>query len=101
LLRATANCSGGLALLGSPPRFLPNLPEPIISAMTMIYDDRNNNVTIIISDIIILLIINNNTTTTTTTILWPFIWDYPGETVAEENIHPLTPIMIINFLHLP
>jgi len=29
------------------------------------------------------------TTTTTTTILWPFVWDYPGEPVPEETLtHP-------------
>ena len=30
-----------------------------------------------------------NTTTTTTTVLWPFVWDYPGEPVPEETFtHP-------------
>ena len=24
-------------------------------------------------------------TTTTTTVLWPFVWDYPGEPVPEET----------------
>jgi len=28
-------------------------------------------------------------TTTTTTVLWPFVWDYPGEPVPEETFtHP-------------
>jgi len=34
---------------------------------------------------------------TVTTILRPFVWDCPGEPVgARRNIHPLTPILIIN-----
>ena len=26
----------------------------------------------------------------------PYVQDYPGEPVPEKNIHPLTPILIIN-----
>jgi len=29
------------------------------------------------------------TTTTTMTVLWPFVWDYPGESPPEETLnHP-------------
>jgi len=33
-----------------------------------------------------------------TIILWPFVWDYPGEPVPEETFHPITPILIINYV---
>jgi len=36
------------------------------------------------------------TTIITAAILRPFVRDFPGELVPEENIHPLTPILIIN-----
>ena len=46
----------------------------------------------------------NTRGTTTTTVSWPFIQDYPGETVPEKSIHSLTPIpsstIVISFLHL-
>ena len=30
-------------------------------------------------------ILTTTTTTATTTVLWPFVWDYPGELVSEET----------------
>jgi len=35
------------------------------------------------------VVILSNSNNTTTTVLWPFVWDYPGEPVPEETLtHP-------------
>jgi len=31
------------------------------------------------------MLLDVTTTTTTTTVLWPFVWDYPGDPVPEET----------------
>jgi len=34
-------------------------------------------------------------TTTTTTVLWPFVWNYPGEPVPEETFNHSHILIII------